>query len=86
MNFYVDAYFSGLWVHDNPQDLICYNSRTGFVVTFPNCTILWVSKIKRDIYLSILNSDYVVFYHSVRELLPLKILIKEVVDNLGINR
>ena len=29
-----DAYFSGLWVHEDPQYPICARSRTGFVVTF----------------------------------------------------
>ena len=32
-----------------------------------------------------LHSEYVALSHSVRELLPLKILIKEVIDNLGID-
>ena len=38
---YFEAYF-GLWGHENPQDPICARSRTGFVVKFTNCTILWV--------------------------------------------
>ena len=36
--------------------------------------------------LSTLNYEYVALSHSVRELLPLKIPIKEVVENLGIDR
>ena len=31
---YADAYFVGLWEHENPQDHIFARSRTGFVVTF----------------------------------------------------
>ena len=34
-----DAYFSGLWGYENPQDPICTRSRTRFVVTFSNCPI-----------------------------------------------
>ena len=37
---YADTYFVGLWRHENPQEPICARSRTGFVVTFPNCHIL----------------------------------------------
>ena len=41
---YADAYFSELWGHEDPQDPICDRSRTGFVVTFSKCPLLWVSK------------------------------------------
>ena len=82
---YADADFAGLWRHENPQDPICAGSRTGFVVTFANCTLLWVSKLNTEIALSKLNSEYVVLSHSIRALLPLKIIIKEVIDNLGID-
>ena len=82
---YADAYFAGLWVHENPQDPIFERSRTLFVVTFANCPMLWVSKLQTDIALSTLHSKYVALSHSVRALLPLKILIKEVIDNLGID-
>ena len=55
------------------------------MVTFANCPLLWVSKLQTEIALSTLNSEYVALSHSVRALLPLKSLIKEVIDNLGIN-
>ena len=44
---YADAYFSGLWVHEDPQDPICTRNITGFVVTFANFPILWVSKLQK---------------------------------------
>ena len=44
-----------------------------------------MSKLQTDIYLSTIHSEYVELYHSVRALLPLKSLIKEVIDNLGID-
>ena len=82
---YSDAYFAGLWGHENPRDPICAWSRTGFVVTFTNCPLLWVSKLQTEIALSTLYYEYVALYHSVGALLPLKSLIKEVIDNLGID-
>ena len=85
MDCYADADFAGLWGHEYPQDPICARSRTGFVVTFANCPLLWVSKIQTDIALSNLHSEYVALSHFVRALLPLKILIKEIIDNLGID-
>ena len=41
---YVHADFSGLWGHGNPQKPICDRSRTGFVVTFSNCTLFSLIK------------------------------------------
>ena len=68
-----------------PQDPICARSRTGFVVTFANCSLLCASRLKTYIALSTLHSEYVALSHSVRALLHLKILIKEVIYNLGID-
>ena len=42
---YMNAYFVGLWGHENPQDPICANSSTPFVVNFYYCPLLWVSNI-----------------------------------------
>ena len=37
---YADEVFAGLWGHDNPQDTICSQIRTGFVVKVCNFPIL----------------------------------------------
>ena len=55
------------------------------MVNFANCPILWMSKLQTEIALSTLHSEYVALSHSVRALLPLKSLIKEVIDTLGID-
>ena len=54
-------------------------------MTFSNCPLLWVSKLQIAIALSTLDSDYLALSHSVSVLLPLESLIKEVIDNLGID-
>ena len=77
--------FAGLWGHEDPQDPICARSRTGFMVTFANCHILWMSKLQTEIALSNLHSECVALSHSVRALFPLKSLIKEAIDNLVID-
>ena len=59
VDFYVDEDFAGLWRHEDPQDSICARSRTGFVITFSNCPLLWVSKLQTEISLSTLHSEYV---------------------------
>ena len=85
MDCYADADFAGLWGYENPQDTIFSRSRTGFVVTFANCPLLWVSKLQTWIALYALHSEYVVLSHSVRALLSVKSLIKEVIDNFVID-
>ena len=55
------------------------------MVTFANFPLLWVSKLKIYISLSIIHSEYVTLSHSVRALLSFKSLIKEVIYNLGID-
>ena len=55
------------------------------MLTISNCSLLWVSKLQTYIALSTLHYEYMVVPHSVRALPPLKSLIKEVIDNLGID-
>ena len=55
------------------------------MVTFANFPLLWVSKIQTEISLSNIHSEYVALSHSVRALLTLKSIIKEVINNLGID-
>ena len=52
---YADADFAGLWGHEDPHDPICTRSRTGFVVNFSNCPLLWVSTLQTYIALSALH-------------------------------
>ena len=95
---YADADFSGLWLHENPQDPIYDRGRNVFVVIFSNCPLLWISNLQTEIALYILHYEFVVLYHSLKEippvavmyhsvryLLPLKSLIKEVIGKLGMN-
>ena len=55
------------------------------MVTFSNCPMVWVSTLQTQVSISILDSEYGALSHSVRELLALKFIIKEVIDNLGID-
>ena len=55
------------------------------MVTFSSFPLVWVSKLQTEIALYTIHSEYVVLYHSVGELLPLKSLVKELIDNLGID-
>ena len=54
------------------------------MITIANCSLLWVSKLQSEYALSTLHAEYVALSQSLRDLLPLKDLIKEVVDALGL--
>ena len=81
LDCYVDADFAGLWGHEDPLDPICVRSRTGFVITMANCPLVWVSKLQTEIALSTLHAEYVALSQSLREFLPLKDLVKEILAN-----
>ena len=70
VDFYSDADFAGLWGHENPQDPIFARSRTGFVLTFANYYLLWVSKLQTEIALSTIHFEYVVLSNCVSALIP----------------
>ena len=53
------------------------------MVTFSNCSLLWVSKIQTEIALSTLHFEYVALSYSVGALLPFTSIIKKFIDNLG---
>ena len=55
------------------------------MVNFADCPLLWVSKLQTEIALYTLHSEYATLSRYVRELLPLKSLIKEVIEKLVID-
>ena len=85
LEYYADADFTGLYGVEDNQDPICVKSRTGYVITFANCSLLFVSKLQTEVALSTLHAEFVALSQSHRDLLPLKSLITEVFSQLKIN-
>ena len=75
---HVDADFGGLWGSENDQDPISVKSRTGFIITFMNCPLLWISKIQTQIALSTMEAEYIALSHSMRELIAIREILKEI--------
>ena len=50
-----------------------------YVINFYDCPLIWVSKLQIQLYISNLHSDYVALSRSLRGLLPLNDLFKEVI-------
>jgi hypothetical protein len=74
----VDSDFCGLWGSEDPDDPIVSKSRTGFIITFAGCPLLWKSCLQQETSLSTMMAEYVALSASMRELLPLKRLVETI--------
>jgi len=75
---FVDADFCGLWGSEDPDDPIVSKSRTGYIVTLAGCPLLWSSKLQTETSVSTMMAEYVALSAAMREMLPLKRLVKAV--------
>ena len=82
LDCYVDADFAGLWRQEDDQDPVCVKSRTGYVFTLAKCPVLWKSSLQTEIALSMLESEYIALSQALRELIPARRLLEEIVKNI----
>ena len=75
---YVDADFAGLWGVEHDQDPVSVKSRTGYLIKFMGCPLLWVSKLQTQIALSTMESEYIALSQSMRDLISIREILKEV--------
>ena len=75
---YVDADFAGLWHQQHSAIWECVLSRTGYIITYCNCPIHWVSKLQTEIALSTTESEYIALSMATTNLLPLRRLLQEI--------
>lgn len=73
-----DADFAGQW---NPMiaehDGATARSRTGFIIAYSGCPIVWGSRLQTEIALSSTESEYIALSQALREVLPLMSLVQE---------
>ena len=82
LDCYVDADFAGLFGRDPDREPSSVKSRTGYLITLGNAPIIWKSQLQTEISLSTLESEYSALSTSMRALLPLLALLKEVIKAL----
>ena len=75
---WVDADFCGLWGSEQPEDPTVAKSRTGYVITVAGCPLMWVSKLQSEVSVSTMMAEYVALSQAMRDMLPLKRLVKEI--------
>ena len=84
LDAYVDADFSGLYGIEDSADPISSRSRTGFVFLLGNCPVVWKSSLQSLTALSTVEAEYIALSSAMRELIPLRRLVKEIADVLDI--
>jgi hypothetical protein len=83
---FVDAAHASDWKQSTAmRDPNKARSRTGFLITFANCPLLWGSKFQTEIALSSTEAEYVTLSAAAREMVPIMALAKEAVK-LGVIR
>ena len=78
LDTFVDADFGGTFAVEDKQSPDCAKSRTGFVIFFSGVPILWVSKLQTQVALSTLEAEYIALSQSMRDLIPLREILKEI--------
>ena len=53
-------------------------SRAGWVISYAGCPISWASKLQTITALSTTKAEYVALSMRLRDVIPLKVLLKEV--------
>ena len=79
---YVDADFAGLYGVDDSQEKVSVKSRTGYVLLLADCPLLWVSKLQTEIALSTMEAEYIALSQSVKDLIPLRRLLRLICDTV----
>jgi hypothetical protein len=78
LEVYADADFAGGWDNADSQNADNVFSRTGFVICYANCPIVWCSKLQTGIVLSTAEAEYIAISHALHETIPIQNLIKEI--------
>jgi hypothetical protein len=77
LDCYVDADFAGLWTTNNSHLPTSVKSRSGYIITFASCPILWSSKLQTEIALSTTEAEYIAMSQATRDLIPMRDLLQE---------
>lgn len=74
---YCDADWAGSWQHRSAHDPISAYSRTGFVIMYAGCPIVWKSSMQSLIALSTTEAEYISLSTALREVIAIINLMEE---------
>ena len=78
---YVDADWAGSWHQDQSHDPLGAFSRTGYVIFYAGCPILWGSKMQPLVALSTTEAEYIALSSALREVIAIMNLLTELRAN-----
>ena len=80
---FVDADFASGYTPETSEDPISVYSRTGYVIFYFNCPILWVSKLQTEISLSTVEAEYIALSQAMRDIIPFQSQMKAMNEIFG---
>ena len=82
LEVYADADFSGNWNKETSEfDASTAKSRTGFLILYAGCPIVWQSKLQTQCSLSTTEAEYIALSQALREVIPIINLLEELTFN-----
>jgi Reverse transcriptase (RNA-dependent DNA polymerase) len=81
---FVDADWAGSWQERSSNDPLSSHSRTGFVILYAGCPIIWGSKMQQLIALSTTEAEYIALSTALRDVIHVIHLLEEL-HNHGFN-
>lgn len=82
---YCDADFCGLFGSEDSRDRNSARSRGGYIISFGGVPLLWKSWLISRICLSTLESEYCALSRTMVQVIALRNLIEELIDELGLD-
>ena len=79
---YIDADFAGNYDKDHNEDPACVKSRSGCVIYYAGCPVMWFSRLQTEIALSTTEAEYIALSTGAREVLPIRALLQELSNML----
>jgi hypothetical protein len=83
---FVDADLANGWSSEDCDEPLSIYSRTGFVIMYACCPLVWVSKLQAEVALSTTEKEYIALSQAMRELIPLLGLLEELTPALQLNK
>ena len=75
---YVDADYCGNWNRSIAMENIdTARSRTGYVISYGDCPVIWASRLQTEIALSTTEAEYIALSAALREVIPMIDLCQE---------
>ena len=77
LEVFVDADFAGGFEKSTAEDPASVHSRTGFVIKYAGCPIVWKLKLQTEIALSTTEAEHIALSTALREVIPIMHLLRE---------